>query len=62
MFNIFNPQPNNNLVKQFADFKKQMEGKDAEQIVKQMLADGRMSQDQFEKLKTQAQGLINILR
>lgn len=59
MNNIFN---NPNFFKQFSDFKKQMQGKDAEQIVKQMLADGRMSQDQFEKLKTQAQNLMTILR
>lgn len=61
--NIFgNQNPNQNLINQFADFKKQMEGKDAEQIVKQMLKDGRMSQAQFEQLKRQAEGLMSILR
>lgn len=53
---------NGNLLQRFAAFKKQMAGKDPEAIVKQMLADGRMSQEQFEKLKIQAQGLMSILR
>jgi len=53
---------NQNLIQRFAEFKKTMEGKNAEQIVKQMLADGRMSQEQFEKLKAQAKSLESILR
>lgn len=60
--NIFNNNPNQNLISQFADFKKKMEGKDAEQIVKQMLKEGKMSQAQFEQLKKQAEGLMTILR
>ena len=62
MFNLFNRQPNNNLIQQFAKFKQDMQGKDAEKIVKEMLADGRMSQEQFENLKKQAQSLMTILR
>ena len=60
-----NPQPmkgNGNLIQQFAEFKRTMQGKNPEAIVKQMLADGRMSQQQFESLKTQAQSLMTILR
>lgn len=53
---------NQNLIQRFAEFKKTMEGKNAEQIVKQMLSDGRMSQEQFEKLKAQAKSLESILR
>lgn len=51
-----------NIFQQFAEFKKQMAGKDPVAIVKQMLADGRMSQQQFDNLKKQAQGLMAILR
>lgn len=39
---------------QFAEFKKTMQGKNPEAIVKQMLANGQMSQAQFEQLKQQA--------
>jgi len=63
---IFSRMPqqgnNGNLVQRFAQFKREMAGKDPEQIVKQMLADGRMSPDQFENLKRQAQNLMTILR
>ena len=51
-----------NIFQQFAEFKKQMAGKNPEAIVRQMLADGRMSQQQFDNLKKQAQGLMAILR
>ena len=57
-----NGQGNGNLLARFAQFKKDMTGKDPEKIVKQMLADGRMSQDQFSKLKDQATNLMAILR
>lgn len=57
-----NPNPNQNMISQFADFKKQMEGKDAEAIVKQLLKEGKMTQAQFERLKSQAQSLMTILR
>ena len=48
---------NNNpmqMMAQFAEFKKTMQGKNPEAIVKQMLANGQMSQTQFEQLKQQA--------
>ena len=54
--------PKDNIVKQFADFKKQMEGKNAEEIVKQLLKEGKMTNEQFESYKSQAQSLMSILR
>lgn len=42
------------MIAQFAEFKKAMRGKNPEAIVKQMLANGQMSQAQFEQLKQQA--------
>ena len=54
--------PKDNLIRQFADFKKQMEGKNAEEIVKQLLKEGKMTNEQFESYKAQAQGLMSILR
>ena len=57
-----NPAANGNLIQRFLQFKREMAGKDPEAIVRQMLADGRMSPQQFEKLKAQAQSLVGILR
>ena len=51
-----------NLLQRFAQFKKEMQGKDPEKIVKQMLADGRMSKEQFEQLKSQVGNYMSILR
>ena len=42
------------MMAQFAEFKKIMAGKNPEAIVKQMLANGQMSNEQFEELKQQA--------
>lgn len=59
---LFGNNSNANLIQKFAQFKRDMTGKDPEAIVKQMLSDGRMSQEQFEKLKKQASSLMTILR
>ena len=59
--NIFS-NPNQNLISQFAQFKKQMEGKDAEAIVRQLLKEGKMTEAQFNNFKQQAESLMAILR
>ena len=56
------PMNKGNLLQRFAQFKKEMAGKDPEKIVREMLADGRMSKEQFESLKTQVQSFMSILR
>lgn len=49
-----------NVVQQFMQFKQQMQGKDPQKIVEQMLADGQMSQQRFEQLKQQAEQFKGI--
>ena len=62
------PQPNrpmNNpmqMIQAFADFKKQMAGKDPQAMVQQLLASGQMSREQFDQLSQQAQSLSSILK
>lgn len=55
--------PNNPaaIIQQFTQFKQQMQGKDPQKIVEQMLADGRMSQQQFEQLKAIAENFKGVL-
>ena len=50
-----------NVVQQFMQFKQQMQGKDPQKMVEQMLASGQMSQQQFEQLKGMAESLKGIL-
>ena len=50
-----------NVVQQFMQFKQQMQGKDPQKIVEQMLADGWMSQQQFEQLKAIAENFKGVL-
>ena len=57
--------PNNsrgNIFQQFAEFKRWLGGKDPVAMVKQMLADGSMSQQEFDRLAKQAKSLEKILR
>lgn len=58
-----NGLPNNPMamMQQFAQFKQQMQGKDPQKMVEQMLASGQMSQQQFEQLKGMAESLKGIL-
>ena len=58
-------QPSNNpmnMIQQFAEFKRQMAGKDPQAMVQQLLQSGQMSQQQFDQLKQQAMSLQQILR
>lgn len=61
-----NPQPQMNnpmqMIQQFAEFKRQMEGKNPRAIVEDLLKSGKMSAEQLDNLKRQAQTLQNLLR
>lgn len=50
------------MLKQFNEFKRTMQGKDPQKIVMDLLNSGRMSQQQFESLKQQAQQLQDFLK
>lgn len=50
------------MLKQFNEFKRNMQGNDPQKIVMDLLSSGRMSQQQFESLKQQAQQLQNFLK
>ena len=50
------------MLQQFAQFKQQMQGRDPRAMVEQLLANGQMTQQQFNQLKQQAQMLQNFLK
>ena len=60
------------MIQRFAEFKKQMQGKNPQaiinnllkngQIVDELLKSGRMTSEQFEMLKQEAHSLQNILK
>lgn len=60
------PAPTNRdplqMMQQFAQFKKQMQGKDPQAMVQELLASGKMTPQQFEQLKKQAQSMQNFLK
>ena len=50
------------MLQQFAQFKQQMQGRDPKALVEQLLASGKMTQQQFDQLKQQAQMLQGFLK
>lgn len=50
------------MIRQFAQFKKQMQGKNPQEIVQELLDSGQMTREQFEALKQQAKSLQGILK
>ena len=49
------------MLQQFNQFKQSMQGKDPEAMVNELLRSGKMSQQQFEQLKAQAQSFMSLL-
>ena len=50
------------MVQQFSQFKRMMQGRNPHQMVQNLLQSGQMSQAQFDQLKQQANALQNLLR
>lgn len=50
------------MMQQFAQFRRMMQGRNPQQIVQNLLTSGQMTQAQFEQLKQQANDLIKTLR
>lgn len=59
------PRPSNNPLAMIAEFRRFATGmtpQKAQQQIQEMLADGRMSQDQFQQLQRQAQEFMKFLK
>ena len=50
------------MMQQFAQFRRMMQGRNPQQMVQNLLQSGQMSQAQFDQLKRQANDLIKTLR
>lgn len=49
------------MVQQFNEFRKSMYGKDPQAMVEELLRSGKMSPQQYEQLKAQAQTFMQLL-
>lgn len=58
------PKSNNpiQMLQDFRQFKQSLAGRDPKQMVMELLNSGKMSQQQFEQLKSEAMTLQNFLR
>ena len=50
------------MMQNFAQFKRMMQGRNPQQMVQNLLSSGQMTQEQFEQLKQQASELIKTIR
>lgn len=50
------------MMQQFAQFRRMMQGRNPQQMVQNLLSSGQMTQEQFDQLKQQANDLIKTLR
>ena len=50
------------MMQQFAQFRRMMQGRNPQQMVQNLLSSGQMTQAQFEQLKQQASELIKTIR
>ena len=50
------------MMQQFAQFRRMMQGRNPRQMVQNLLSSGQMTQEQFEQLKQQASELIKTIR
>lgn len=55
-------QSNNDMIEQFNQFKKSIQGQDPKALVMNLLNSGKMTREQFEQLSRQANSLVNILK
>lgn len=55
-------QSNQDMISQFNQFKKSIQGQDPKAMVMSLLNSGKMSREQFEQLSRQANSLVNILK
>ena len=50
------------MMQQFAQFRRMMQGRNPQQMVQNLLSSGQMTHAQFEQLKQQASELIKTIR
>lgn len=57
-YQAMNPRPN--MMQQFQQFMSQMQGKDPNKIIQQMVSSGRISQAQLDQAQRQAQQMASL--
>lgn len=50
------------MLQRFAEFKNSMQGRDPEAMVNELLRSGKMTPQQYEQLKAQAQSFMALLK
>ena len=59
-YQAMNPRPN--MMQQFQQFMSQMQGKDPKAMLNDLVASGRVSQEQLNAAQQQAQQLANVFQ
>lgn len=65
LFNALGGNGKNNTIQNFQRFMQQMRGRDANQMINELVSSGRVSQEQLNQVQKQAQqmeGILNSIR
>ena len=60
LYQAMNPRPN--MMQQFQNFMQSMQGKDPKAMLNDLVASGRVSQEQLNAAQQQAQHLANVFQ
>ena len=60
IFNALNSRQQSNMMQNFQAFMQQMQGKDPNAIISQMVSSGRVSQAQLDQVQRQAQQMQSV--
>lgn len=59
-YQAMGPKPN--MIQQFQQFMSQMQGKDPNAIIQEMMQSGKISQEQYNRARQQAQQIANTFQ
>ncbi len=62
LFKQFGNQQNGNILQQFGQFMQQMKGKNPNEIINQLVSEGKVNQQQLNAVQQQAQQMQGIFR
>lgn len=54
--------PMSSMIESFSRFRQQMAGKDPQKLIDELIASGRMSREQYERLMQQAKQLSQMMK
>ena len=59
-YQAMKPRSSMNMLQKFQEFREQMQGKDPNAMIQQMMQSGQITQEQYNQARNQAQQIFNL--